>query len=191
MTNSANNNAAQMIRQQIANLQEVLAILEAKPAEKPAIQPPVVQTPTKTVEMKSNTPDYKLRIDVLKKENDYILNAARFGKPRLVKHVLNIIELYYVARTDMAKYSRSDEEHRALVGNSRMLINMLKSQEKRIKSALKYIRGNGIPNRYVAMYVTERRRAKRLINKNSEIFVKTDINPMDILTDIATTLNKV
>jgi hypothetical protein len=191
MTNSANNNAAQMIRQQIANLQEVLAILEAKPAEKPAIQPPVVQTPTKTVETKSNTADYKLRIDVLKKENDYILNAARFGKPRLVKHVLNIIELYYVARTDMAMYSRSDEEHSALVGNSRMLINMLKSQEKRIKSALKYIRGNDIPNRYVAMYVTERRRAKRLINKNSEVYVKADIDPIDILTDIGTTLNRV
>jgi uncharacterized SAM-dependent methyltransferase len=132
-----------------------------------------------------------LRIDVLKKENDYILNAARFGKPRLVKHVLNIIELYYVARTDMAMYSRSDEEHSALVGNSRMLINMLKSQEKRIKSALKYIRGNDIPNRYVAMYVTERRRAKRLINKNSEVYVKADIDPIDILTDIGTTLNRV
>ena len=191
MANSANTNAADLIRQQIANLQEVLAILEAKPAEKPAIQPPVVQTPTKTVEMKSNTPDYKLRIDVLKKENDYILNAARFGKPRLVKHVLNIIELYYVARTDMAKYSRSDEEHRVLVGNSRMLINLLKSQEKRIKAALKYIRGNDIPNRYVAMYVTERRRAKRLINKNSEVYVKADIDPIDILTDIGTTLNRV
>ena len=90
MTNSANNNAAELIRQQIASLEQVLAILEAKPAETPT----VAQTPTKTAEMKSNTADYKLRIDVLKKENDFILNAARFGKPRLVKHVLNIIELY-------------------------------------------------------------------------------------------------
>lgn len=187
MTNSANTNAAELIRQQTANLEQVLAIIEAKPAETPT----VAKTPTKTAETKSNAADYKLRIDVLKKENDYILNAAHFGKPRLVKHVLNIIELYYVTGTDMAKYSRSDEEHRALVGNSRMLINLLKSQEKRIKAALKYIRGNDIPNRYVAMYVTERRRAKRLINKNSEIFVKADINPIDILTDIATTLNKV
>ena len=190
MTNSANN-AAQMIRQQIANLQEVLAILEAKPAEKPAIQPPVVQTPTKTVEMKSNTPDYKLRIDVLKKENDYILNAARFGKPRLVKHVINIIELYYAARTDMALYTRADNEYGLLAGNSRVLINMLKSQESRIKDALKYIRGNGVPERYVDVYVAERRRAKRLINKNSEVYVKADIDPIDILTDIGTTLNRV
>ena len=199
MTNSANN-AAQMIRQQIANLQEVLAILEAKPAEKPAIQPPVVQTPAKTVETKSNAADYKLRFDVLKKENDYILNAAHFGKPRLVKHVINIIELYYAARTDMALYTRADNEYGLLAGNSRVLINMLmshvlinmlKSQESRIKDALKYIRGNDIPNRYVAMYVTERRRAKRLINKNSEVYVKADIDPIDILTDIGTTLNRV
>ena len=191
MTNSANNNAAELIRQQIANLEQVLATLETKPAEKPAENAPVAQTPTKTAETKSNTADYKLRIDVLKKENDFILNAARSGKPRLVKHVLNIIELYYVTRTDMAKYSRSDEEHRALVGNSRMLINMLKSQEKRIKAALKYIRWNGVPDRYVDVYVVERRRAKRLINKNSEVYVRADINPIDILTDIATTLNKV
>ena len=68
---------------------------------------------------------------------------------------------------------------------------MLKSQESRIKDALKYIRGNDIPNRYVAMYVTERRRAKRLINKNSEVYVKADIDPIDILTDIGTTLNRV
>ena len=90
----------------------------------------------------------------------------------------------------MAMYSRSDEEHRILVGNSRILINLLKSQEKRIQAALKYTRWNGVPDRYVDVYVVERRRAKRLINKNSEVYVKADINPIDILTDIATTLNK-
>ena len=191
MTNLANNNAAELIRNQIANLQEVLAILEAKPAEKPAVKTPVAQTPTKTAETKSNAVDYNSRIDALKKENEYILNSIRIGTPRLVKHVLNIIELYYTARIDMAMYSRSDEEYRVLVGNSRILINMLKSQEKRIKAALKYTRWNGVPERYVDVYVAERRRAKRLINKNSEVYVRADINPIDILTDIGTTLNNV
>lgn len=189
MPNLANNNAAQLIRQQIANLQEVLAILEAKPAEKPQVKTPVAQTPTKTAETKSNAVDYKSRIDVLKSENEYILNTTRIGTPRLIKHVLNIIELYYTARTGMAMYTCSDEEHRVLVGNSRILINMLKSQKKRIKAALKYVRWNGIPERYVDVYVAERRRAKRLINKNSEVYVKADINPIEILTDIATTFN--
>ena len=191
MTNSANNNAAQMIRQQIANLQEVLAILEAKPAEKLPVKAPVAQPTPKPLATKNTVIDYKSRIDVLKSENDYILNTIRIGTPRLVKHVLNIIELYYTARIDMAMYSRSDEEYRVLVGNSRILINMLKSQEKRIKAALKYTRWNGVPERYVDVYVAERRRAKRLINKNSEVYVKADIDPMDILTDIGTTFNRV
>ena len=191
MTNSANNNAAQMIRQQIANLQEVLAILEAKPAEKLPVKAPVAQPTPKPLATKNTVIDYKSRIDVLKSENDYILNTIRIGTPRLVKHVLNIIELYYTARIDMAMYSRSDEEYRVLVGNSRILINMLKSQEKRIKAALKYTRWNGVPERYVDVYVAERRRAKRLINKNSEVYVKADIDLMDILTDIGTTLNRV
>lgn len=191
MTNLANNNAAQLIRNQIANLQELLAILEAKPAEKPAVKTPVAQTPTKTAETKSNAVDYNSRIDALKKENEYILNSTRIGTPRLIKHVLNTIELYYTVRTGMVMYSRSDEEHRVLFGNIRILINMLKSQEKRIKAALKNLRRNGIPERYVDVYVAERRRAKRLINKNSEVHVKADINPIDILTDIGTTLNKV
>lgn len=190
MTNSANNNAAQLIRQQIANLQEVLAILEAKPAEKLPVKAPVAQPTPKPLATKNTVIDYKSRIDVLKSENDYILNTTRIGTPRLVKHVLNIIELYYTARIDMAMYSRSDEEYRVLVGNSRILINMLKSQEKRIKAALKYIRWNGVPERYVDVYVAERRRAKRLINKNSEVYVKADIDPIDILTDIGTTLNR-
>ena len=68
---------------------------------------------------------------------------------------------------------------------------MLKSQEKRLKAALKNLHRNGIPERYVDVYVAERRRAKRLINKNSEVHVKADINPIDILTDIGTTLNNV
>ncbi len=191
MTNSANNSAAQMIRQQIANLQEVLAILEAKPAEKLPVKAPVAQPTPKPLATKNTVIDYKSRIDVLKSENDYILNTIRIGTPRLVKHVLNIIELYYTARIDMAMYSRSDEEYRVLVGNSRILINMLKSQEKRIKAALKYTRWNGVPERYVDVYVAERRRAKRLINKNSEVYVKADIDPMDILTDIGTTFNRV
>lgn len=191
MTNLANNNAAQLIRNQIANLEELLAILEAKPAEKPAVKTPVAQTPTKTAETKSNAVDYNSRIDALKRENEYILNSTRIGTPRLIKHVLNTIELYYTVRTGMVMYSRSDEEHRVLFGNIRILINMLKSQEKRIKAALKNLRRNGIPERYVDVYVAERRRAKRLINKNSEVHVKADINPIDILTDIGTTLNNV
>ena len=191
MTNSANNNAAQLIRNQIANLQELLAILEAKPAEKPAVKTPVAQTPTKTAETKSNAVDYNSRIDALKKENEYILNSTRIGTPRLIKHVLNTIELYYTVRTGMVMYSRGDEEHRVLFGNIRILINMLKSQEKRLKAALKNLRRNGIPERYVDVYVAERRRAKRLINKNSEVYVRADINPIDILTDIGTTLNNV
>ena len=190
MANSANNNAAQLIRQQIANLQEVLAILEAKPAVTPPAKAPVAQTTTKSPTTKNGPVDYKSRIDVLKSENDYILNTSRIGTPRLIKHILNIIELYYTARCGMAMYSRSDEEHRVLVGNSRILINLLKSQEKRIQAALKYTRWNGVPDRYVDVYVAERRRAKRLINKNSEVYVNADINPIDILTDIATTLNK-
>ena len=191
MTNSANNNAAQLIRNQIANLQELLAILEAKPAEKPAVKTPVAQTPTKTAETKSNAVDYNSRIDALKKENEYILNSTRIGTPRLIKHVLNTIELYYTVRTGMVMYSRGDEEHRVLFGNIRILINMLKSQEKRLKAALKNLHRNGIPERYVDVYVAERRRAKRLINKNSEVYVRADINPIDILTDIGTTLNNV
>ena len=190
MTNLANNNAAELIRKQIANLQEVLAILEAKPAVTPPAKAPVVQTTTKSPTTKNGPVDYKSRIDVLKSENDYILNTSRIGTPRLIKHILNIIELYYTARCGMAMYSRSDEEHRVLVGNSRILINLLKSQEKRIQAALKYTRWNGVPDRYVDVYVAERRRAKRLINKNSEVYVNADINPIDILTDIATTLNK-
>lgn len=190
MTNLANNNAAELIRKQIANLQEVLAILEAKPAVTPPAKAPVAQTTTKSPTTKNDPVDYKSRIDVLKSENDYILNTSRIGTPRLIKHILNIIELYYTARCGMAMYSRSDEEHRVLVGNSRILINLLKSQEKRIQAALKYTRWNGVPDRYVDVYVAERRRAKRLINKNSEVYVNADINPIDILTDIATTLNK-
>ena len=191
MTNLANNNAAQLIRNQIANLQEVLAILEAKPAEKPAVKTPVAQTPTKTAETKSNAVDYNSRIDALKRENEYILNSTRIGTPRLIKHVLNTVEMYYAVRTSMVMYSRSDEEHRVLYGNIRILINMLKSQEKRIKAALKNLRRNGVPDCYVDVYVDERRRAKRLINKNSEVHVRADINPIDILTAIGTTLNNV
>ena len=193
MANSANNNASQLIRQQIANLQEVLAILEAKPEVKPAVQSQAksvqVQPVPKSKPAKSSPADYKARIKALKGENDYILSTSRIGTPRLVKHVINIIELYYVARTDMAKYSRSNEEHRILVGNSRMLINMLKSQELRIKDALKFNRWKGIPERYKETYINERRRAKRLISKNSDVVVKADVNPIEILTDIATTFN--
>lgn len=189
MTNSANNNAAELIRNQIANLQELLAILEAKPAEKPAVKTPVAQTPTKAAETKSNAVDYNSRIDALKRENEYILNSTRIGTPRLIKHVLNTIELYYTVRTDMVMYSRSDEEHRVLFGNIRILINMLKSQEKRIKVALKNLRRNSIPERYVDVYVAERRRAKRLISKNSDVVVNAGVNPIEILTDIATTFN--
>lgn len=189
MTNSANNNAAELIRNQIANLQELLAILEAKPAEKPAVKTPVAQTPTKAAETKSNAVDYNSRIDALKRENEYILNSTRIGTPRLIKHVLNTIELYYTVRTGMVMYSRSDEEYRVLFGNIRILINMLKSQEKRIKVALKNLRRNGIPERYVDVYVAERRRAKRLISKNSDVVVNAGVNPIEILTDIATTFN--
>lgn len=189
MTNSANNNAAELIRNQIANLQELLAILEAKPAEKPAVKTPVAQTPTKAAETKSNAVDYNSRIDALKRENEYILNSTRIGTPRLIKHVLNTIELYYTVRTGMVMYSRSDEEHRVLFGNIRILINMLKSQEKRIKVALKNLRRNSIPERYVDVYVAERRRAKRLISKNSDVVVNAGVNPIEILTDIATTFN--
>ena len=194
MANSANNNAAQLIRQQIANLQEVLAILEAKPEVKPSVKPQAksvqVQPAPKSKPTKSISADYKTQIDALKAENDYILSTSRIGTPRLVKHVINIIELYYAARTGMAFYTRADNEYGVLSGNSRILINMLKSQEKRIQAALKYLRWNGVPDRYVDVYVAERRRAKRLINKNSEVYVKADINPIDILTVIATTLNK-
>lgn len=189
MTNLANNNAAELIRNQIANLQELLAILEAKPAEKPAVKTPVAQTPTKAAETKSNAVDYNSRIDALKRENEYILNSTRIGTPRLIKHVLNTIELYYTVRTGMVMYSRSDEEYRVLFGNIRILINMLKSQEKRIKVALKNLRRNSIPERYVDVYVAERRRAKRLISKNSDVVVNAGVNPIEILTDIATTFN--
>ena len=194
MTNSVNNNnAADLIRQQIAHLQEVLAILEAKPEVKPSVKPQAksvqVQPAPKSKPTKSISADYKTQIDALKAENDYILSTSRIGTPRLVKHVINIIELYYAARTGMAKYSRSDEEHRALVGNSRILINMLKSQELRIKDALKFTRWKTIPVRYEETYINERRRAKRLINKNTDVVVKADVNPIEILTDIATTFN--
>ena len=133
--------------------------------------------------------DYKTQIDALKAENDYILSTTRIGTPRLVKHVINIIELYYAVRNGMKLYSRADNEYSVLSSNSRILINMLKSQELRIKDALKFNRWKTIPNRYMAMYVTERRRAKRLINKNADVLVKADVNPIKILTDIATTFN--
>ena len=175
-------------------MQEVLAILEAKPEVKPSVKPQAksvqVQPAPKSKPTKSISADYKTQIDALKAENDYILSTSRIGTPRLVKHVINIIELYYAARTGMAFYTRADNEYGVLAGNSRILINMLKSQEKRIQAALKYLRWNGVPDRYVDVYVAERRRAKRLINKNSEVYVKADINPIDILTVIATTLNK-
>ena len=193
MTNSANNNAAELIRKQIANLQEVLAILEAKPEAKPMVKPQAksaqVQPPPKPKPAKSIPADYKTQIDALNAENDYILSTTRIGTPRLVKHVINIIELYYTARCGMAMYSRSDEEHRVLVGNSRILINLLKSQEKRIQAALKYTRWNTIPVRYEETYIDQRRRAKRLINKNIDVLVTANVNPIEILTDIATTFN--
>ena len=193
MANSANTNAADLIRQQIANLQEVLAILEAKPAEKSAVKPQAksvqAQPATKSKTTKSSPADYKALVDALKAENDYILSTSRIGTPRLVKHVINIIELYYAARTDMALYTRADNEYGLLAGNSRVLINMLKSQELRIKDALKFSRWNTIPVRYEETYIDERRRAKRLISKNSDVVVKADVNPIEILTDIATTFN--
>jgi hypothetical protein len=193
MANSANNNAAELIRKQIANLQEVLAILEAKPEVKPAVQPQAksvqVQPVPKSKPAKSSPTDYKARIEALKGENDYILSTSRIGTPRLVKHVINIIELYYVARTGMVLYTRADNEYGVLAGNSRILINMLKSQELRIKDALKFNRWNGIPERYKETYINERRRAKRLISKNSDVVVKADVSPIEILTDIATTFN--
>ena len=129
MTNSANINAADLIRRQIANLQEVLAILEAKPAEKPAVKPQAksvrVQNAPKPKLAKSIPADYKTQIDALKAENDYILSTTRIGTPRLVKHVINIIELYYAVRNGMKLYSRADNEYGVLAGNSRILINML------------------------------------------------------------------
>ena len=193
MANSANNNAAQLIRQQIANLQEVLAILEAKPEVKPSVKPQAksiqVQPVPKPKPAKSIPADYKTQIDALKAENDYILSTTRIGTSRLVKHVINIIELYYAARTGMAFYTRADNEYGVLAGNSRILINMLKSQELRIKDALKFNRWNTIPVRYEETYINERRRAKRLINKNADVLVKADVNPIEILTDIATTFN--
>ena len=193
MTNAANINAADLIRRQIANLQEVLAILEAKPAEKPAVKPQAksvrVQNAPKTKPAKSIPADYKTQIDALKAENDYILSTTRIGTPRLVKHVINIIELYYAARTGMRLYSRADNEYGVLAGNSRILINMLKSQELRIKDALKFTRWKTIPVRYEETYINQRRRAKRLINKNTDVLVKPDVNPIEILTDIATTFN--
>ena len=193
MTNAANINAADLIRRQIANLQEVLAILEAKPAEKPAVKPQAksvrVQNAPKPKPAKSIPADYKTQIDALKAENDYILSTTRIGTPRLVKHVINIIELYYVARTGMRLYSRADNEYGVLAGNSRILINMLKSQELRIKDALKFTRWKTIPVRYEETYINQRRRAKRLINKNTDVLVKPDVNPIEILTDIATTFN--
>lgn len=193
MTNSANNNAAQLIRQQIANLQEVLAILEAKPEVKPAVKPQAksaqVQTAPKTKPAKSIPADYKTQIDALKAENDYILSTTRIGTPRLVKHVINIIELYYAVRNGMKLYSRADNEYSVLSINSRILINMLKSQELRIKDALKFNRRNTTPVRYEETYIDQRRRAKRLINKNIDVVVKADVNPIKILTDIATTFN--
>ena len=212
MANSANINAADLIRQQIANLQEVLAILEAKPEPKPAVRLqaltwrylvpqkqaavqrqriPVLtmQTAPKTKPAKSIPADYKTQIDALKAENDYILSTTRIGTPRLVKHVINVIELYYAARTGMRLYSRADNEYGVLSGNSRILINMLKSQELRIKDALKFNRWKGIPERYKETYINQRRRAKRLINKNTDVLVNADVNPIEILTDIATTFN--
>ena len=193
MTNSVNINAADLIRRQIANLQEVLAILEAKPEPKPAVKPQAksvrVQNAPKPKPAKSIPADYKTQIDALKAENDYILSTTRIGTPRLVKHVINIIELYYAARTGMRLYSRADNEYGVLAGNSRILINMLKSQELRIKNALKYTRWNTIPVRYEETYINQRRRAKRLINKNTDVLVKPDVNPIEILTDIATTFN--
>ena len=193
MTNSVNNNAAELIRNQIANLQEVLAILEAKSEPKPAVKPQAksvkAQPATKSKTTKSSPADYKARIDALKAENDYILSTTRIGTPRLVKHVINIIELYYAARTDMALYTRADNEYGLLAGNSRVLINMLKSQELRIKDALKFSRWSTIPVRYKEIYIDERRHAKRLISKNSDVVVKAGVNPIEILTDIATTFN--
>ena len=89
----------------------------------------------------------------------------------------------------MGLYSRADNEYGALSGNSRILINMLKSQELRIKDALKFNRWKGIPERYKETYINQRRRAKRLINKNTDVLVNADVNPIEILTDIATTFN--
>lgn len=193
MANSANINAAELIRRQIANLQEVLAILEAKPEPKPVVKPQAksaqVQTAPKPKPAKSIPADYKTQIDALKAENDYILSTTRIGTPRLVKHVINIIELYYAARTGMRLYSRADNEYGVLSGNSRILINMLKSQELRIKDVLKFNRWNTTPVRYEETYIDQRRRAKRLINKNTDVLVKGDVNPIKILTDIATTFN--
>ena len=189
MTNSVNNNAAELIRKQIAHLQEVLAILEAKPAVKPQAKSAQVQPVPKPKPAKSIPADYKTQIDALKAENDYILSTTRIGTPRLVKHVINIIELYYAVRNGMKLYSRADNEYSVLSSNSRILSNMLKSQELRIKDALKFNRWKTIPVRYEETYINERRRAKRLINKNTDVVVKADVNPIEILTDIATTFN--
>ena len=188
MANSANNNAAQLIRRQIANLQEVLAILEAKPEVKPSVKPQAKSFQIQPAP-KSIPADYKTQIDALKAENDYILSTTRIGTPRLVKHVINIIELYYAVRNGMKLYSRADNEYSVLSSNSRILSNMLKSQELRIKDALKSNRRNTTPVRYEETYIDQRRRAKRLINKNIDVVVKADVNPIKILTDIATTFN--
>lgn len=186
MVHSANLEAIQIIRAKIAVLQETLEALEVQSPNINGVQH--VRDNIKSPK-EIDFDKYQAQIDSLVVENDFIVNAKRIGTPRLVNHVISIIESYFEIRMLMQSYKRTDNVHKRLCGLARRLSNLLVTQAPRLKAALKYLHYTDIPARYNSVYIQERRRAKRLINKNKDVVIKLDINPLDVLADIATTFN--
>lgn len=198
MNHPTNNDLAQLIRIQIEALQKTLAALEEQPSA--AIEAPVevpapapVKVPVKapvTVTAKEIDFDkYEEIVAELKARNQQIVNSQRIRVPKLVNHVNNVIELYFELRTLMLPYKRTNETYKRLFGLAKVLSNLLASQEPRLKASLRFQRSKGVPDIFVDECIKERRRSKRIFNKGKDLVIKGNVNPLDILTDIATTFN--
>lgn len=192
MTHSTNNEVAQLIRIQIEVLQKTLAALEEQPSaaiEAPTEVPAPAKAPVPMPAPEIDFGKYEEIVAELKTRNHQIVNSQRIRVPKLVNHVNNVIELYFELRTLMLPYKRTNETYKRLFGLAKVLSNLLATQEPRLKTSLRFQRSKGVPDIFVDECIKERRRSKRLFNKGKDLVIKGNVNPLDILTDIATTFN--